>query len=172
MDGALAKLVTLDIDYSWHVSLSSLTTVLASGAAPLIRSFYFNATGCNEEDLDSIADMLEARALIPACPGFECIDGKKRHWFDQDATETHVRLLCTLLPPVKELPPITWIHCFEDSFIDMKPQYLTRIEVWFWIEESLSGTFPSTVLKAAPALESVVLFHRPGEETPLASGNE
>lgn len=71
VDGALAKLVTLHIDYTLSPgSLPNLTAVLAGGAAPLLRRFHFNTAVSNEEDMESIADMVEARARIPACPGF------------------------------------------------------------------------------------------------------
>lgn len=122
VDGALAKLVTLDIDYTLSPgSLPSLTTVLADGAAPLLQHFYFNATDCTEDDPESIADMVEARARIPACPGFECIDGKGDDWFDDATLETRIRLLHALLPSVKELPLFTWVPALEAPFIVFNP---------------------------------------------------
>ena len=66
--------------------------------------------------------MVEARARIPACPGFEYIDDEKRYWFDQVTQETQIRLLSALLPSIKYLPTFTWDDDLEACFIEMKPQ--------------------------------------------------
>lgn len=113
--------------------------------------------------------MVEARARIAACPGFECVDGMGDRWFDHATLETRIRLLRALLPSATELPSFTWDDDLEACSIEVKPQHLTRIEVWFNEEWSEVSTFSSKVLEAAPALETVAFRHHTHkDETQLA----
>lgn len=91
VDGALPKLDIFEIDYILsHGSLLILTTVLAGGAAPLLRRFHFNATACTQKDVISIADMVDARARISACPRFVGIGAEERRWLDRFPLETQI----------------------------------------------------------------------------------
>lgn len=81
--------------------------------------------------------------------------------------ETRVRLL----PSIKELPFFVWDHVLEAHFTEVKPQYLTRINVWFseeWVEARAS-TFSSKVLEAAPVLEALTFYHNSEGAKPLSS---
>ena len=61
--------------------MSTLTRALAGGAAPSLQYFYFNEGRLNEDDVSSLADMVEARARIPECKGLKHIDGNHEIWF-------------------------------------------------------------------------------------------
>lgn len=155
-DGALPKLRILVLSFVLQPGgLSKLPKALAGGTAPLLQKFLFNATECNEDDLASIADMLEARALIPSCKILESLEGiGNDHWFDDATLETKIRLLRALLPIAKELPAFTWENAFEACFLQAPALYLTCIEVAF---EDDRGFFSWRMLEAAPALVTIVM---------------
>jgi len=125
------------------------------GAAPLLQKFHSDASDCNEDDQDSIADMLETRALIPSCKKFESLEGiGNDHWFDEATLETEIRLLRAMLPFTKVLPALTWESAFEPCFIEAPAPYLTRIEVAL---QGDRGVFSWKVFEAAPALVSILI---------------
>jgi hypothetical protein len=64
--------------------LSKLAKALAGGTAPLLQKFHFDANECNQGDLDSIADMLQARTLISSYKMLESVEGiGNDDWFDE-----------------------------------------------------------------------------------------
>lgn len=50
--------------------MSTLTKVLAGGVAPSFEQFYFNEGGFNEDDMISLAHMVETRARVAGCKKF------------------------------------------------------------------------------------------------------
>lgn len=151
---ALPRLKTL----SFHCvlpprGLAKLARALAGGAAPLLQKFYFDKTECDEDDLDSIAGMLEARANIPGCKGFEYSDGNDG-WFDEAPLQIQIRLLRSLLPSVRELPEFLWSSDFEHCFLDVQAPYLTDFNVCF---KEDGGVFSWRVLAALSEIERATL---------------
>jgi len=64
-----------DVDYK--LSPGHMFT-LTSGIAPSLEKFYFNERRFNEDDVSSLADMVEARARIPECKGLSTLTGMAR----------------------------------------------------------------------------------------------
>jgi hypothetical protein len=155
-DGALPKLRVLVIACALPPGgLSKLAIALAGGTAPSLRIFHFDATECNEDDLGSIADMLESRALIPSCKKLDSLVGLGNdHCFDEATLETEIRLLRALLPFTKALPAFAWGNSFEACFLEAPAPYLTCIEVAL---QGDVGVFSWRVLEAAPALVSILI---------------
>lgn len=106
-DGNLPALTTLELNFKL------LARALTGGAAPRLQRFSFNETGCTENDVNSITDMVEAHARIPGCNSFTYLDsnfdesGEDSVWFDQASIATRIRLLRALLPSVEDLPRMT-----------------------------------------------------------------
>jgi hypothetical protein len=110
-NGALPMLKRLSVGCPLTFgSISKLARALAAGTAPEVQELCFDTrlkrvdeSGPNGEDLDSIADMLEARARIPGCKKLQYL-GMNYNCFDRASLATQLRLLRLLLPSVKTLP--------------------------------------------------------------------
>jgi hypothetical protein len=125
---------------------------LARGISPLLHPLALprNGNAFDESGVDSIADMLEARAAMPSCKRFTCIE-EMATWFNCASLTTQIRLLRVLLPSVTTLSQCWWKQAFEPSFRVTQALYLTDLE--FWFDEGDETIFPWNVFEAVPALE-------------------
>ena len=132
MDGALTSLRIRDVAYKLSPGhMFTLTRVLANGIAPSLEKFYFHERGFNEDDVSSLADMVEARARIPECKGLKHIDGNGEVWFDKASLATRVRLLRALLPFAAYLSIFTGRLDFEACFCEVQAPHLTTFHINF-----------------------------------------
>lgn len=106
------------------------------------------------DEIDSVADMLEARAHIPTCKRLECLE--LNCWFDRASLAARGRLLRVLLPSVVELQTVTWNRAFESCFLEARAPYLKCVIIFL---ENEQVTFSWNMLAAAPALASVNIFN-------------
>lgn len=56
--------------------MSTMNCCLAGGVAPSLEEFFFDEGEFSEDEVISLAGMVEARARIPGCKGLERIDGQ------------------------------------------------------------------------------------------------
>lgn len=126
---------------------------LASGAAPSLRSLDICAHR-KEEDMEALATMLEARAQLPACRGFEKFI-KGLIWA---STETRCRMLRVLLPSMTELYTRKWEDSDAPGFQETRPPLL-RWSVY--VDEAVPSV---AVWEAVPVLEE--LTYGPANEEP------
>ena len=129
VDGALAKLRTLQVYGTLPGGIPVMARVLAGGAAPVLRRFFFDDTGSTEGDMLFLADIIEARARIPGCERLQVIDGKNRNWLDEVPRPTRIRLLRALLPTSIKLPFFTWCRALQACFCERQAPYLTTLDV-------------------------------------------
>lgn len=128
-------------------ALSRLAKSLIHGAAPqlqILNFFFANATG---EDMDSVADMLEACARIPGCARLERFEGI--HWDRHVSVDALPRILCALLPSIRELIYFDWSDAFEPCFREVQAPHLTSMEVSL---KGSGGVLSWNVFEAVPAL--------------------
>lgn len=139
-DEALPALKELDVGYLAPGGISKLARALARGTAPQLQILYFCLANATCENMDSIADMLEARARIPGCARLERFEGI--HWDRNVSVETLPRILRALLPPIVEFIYFDWSDAFEPCFREVQAPYLTSMEVSL---EGNRGVFSSKV---------------------------
>ncbi len=101
-----------------------------------------------EEEVESLIAMLEARAQRPACRGLEKLEAANLTGSGiPEAPRT--RLLRTLLPSVKELDDFEWDNACETSFVEIPPPRLKKLSVCGTLIPSVAA------LEAMPALEKM-----------------
>lgn len=158
--GALLVLRTLHIDCPLNPGgLSMLARALMGGTSPQLQKLRFDSSKADDNDMNDIAIMIEARAGIPGCQRLESVEGENEAWFDRRSREVRIRLLRALLPSVNELPPLTWHASFEACFCESQWPFVTRLEV-FLDEESFEAdmtVFSSDVLASMPSIVTIKL---------------
>lgn len=130
-----------------------LARTLAGGAAPLLRAFDIEGMTLVEQDMDSLAAMLEARANISGCEGLDSFDVND-DWFEDASLATAARILRTLLPSVNNIPFLFWHHAFEPCFRDIQAPFLTAFEVT--LDPGEDG-FSWRVFEALLAVQSIMV---------------
>ena len=149
VDGALPALRCLTLDcIVTPGDLSRLMRALTGGTAPLLRHLSLTVDGVIDSDMESIADMLEARVRIPGCNRLESFKWDS-NWFDRASLTTRIRLLQVLLPSVMTLEKYTWNEAFEICFLEVQPPRLTELKV---LLEDEGNVFSSDVLETIPAV--------------------
>jgi hypothetical protein len=90
VEGALAALRDLRIDFPLAPGgLAKLTGALKGGAAPLLERLYILL---NEEDMEFVLAMLEARSNVPGCARLKRFEGgKDSTWFDNSSAAMQIR---------------------------------------------------------------------------------
>jgi len=117
----------------------------------LLKHLHIGFLKENDEDLSSLADMVEARARIPGCQGLKTFETREG-WLDRGSLATRVRLLRVLLPSLQELAFFIWDSAFHPCFIETQPQYLEALRVYALDDASV----PSRgVLESAPMLKEI-----------------
>ena len=102
IDGALPVLAVMSVlCYLGPGGIPRLARALANGTAPQLQDFHIE--NCENNDLEALADMMEARARFPSCKGLKVFDAGP-YWFEDALPGTRIRLLRALLPSVKYLP--------------------------------------------------------------------
>lgn len=119
MGGTLPALSVLTIACNMASGgFSKLARALAGGNAPQLQHFRMYVSG-PDNDMASIADMLEARPRIPRCMRLKSFVSWD-DWHDLASVETRIRLLRALLPSVEELPRFKWNQALESCFLRRK----------------------------------------------------
>lgn len=122
VDGALPALKTFDIILPNTPSfLLKLARALMGGAVPLLEHWNLRQRSVTGEDMNTLADMLEARAGIPNCQRLQTFDANFGSWLDNASPDTQIRLLRALLPSLKELGKFQWNAAFDPCFRDVRP---------------------------------------------------
>lgn len=154
-DGALPGLKSFVVECDWPThGVPKLARALAGGTSPLLK--HLSLRWGDDDDLDSLADMLEARASIPGCKGLESLDFPELDdWFDEVPSTTRFRLLRAMLPNVKRLPRLTWESEFELCFREVQAPYLTALSLWLDEEEEGQTVFSDNMLDSVPALVKI-----------------
>jgi len=147
MDGALPALRTLYVDCaSTPGALSKMAKALAGGTSPLLKELCLFWDDVSDNDIEIIANMLEARASIPGCKRLDYFEGNGG-CFNEAPLAIQIRLLHTLLPSIKKLPIFLWSPAFEPCFLDVHAPCLTRLDICF---EDDGSAFSANVLPPAP----------------------
>jgi hypothetical protein len=113
VEGALAALTYLRIDFPLRPSKpAKLTGALKGGAAPHLEhlSILLN----EEEDMEFVVAMLEARTKVPCCTSLKRFEGgKDSTWFDNASVAMQIRFWQILLWSMEELWELQWNPAFE-----------------------------------------------------------
>lgn len=135
--------------------MPKLARALTSGTAPLFQRLSLSLQGRKiDKAMESVADMLEARARIPGCKRLVCFESfEKDAWHASFSLDARLRLLSALLPSVTALQYFRWNDAFESCFCEVQAQCLTAID--FRLLNYGGGGFSWKLFKAAPALTNV-----------------
>lgn len=149
MKGALPALKRLDWLIKYDDSLE-LARALSTGTVLLLRQLNLLSFPVTEEGLNSLSDMLDARARILGCQRLNLIHPANHKWLDYGSLATRIRLWSAVLPATEQLPLFTWNTQFEPCFRDLRPSFTS-----LHLRIPNDGTFPSSnVLETMPALKT------------------
>lgn len=127
-----------------------LTEALTSGAAPSLCRLHLPDTTFNDDGLDALVAMVEARAARrPACRGLESVEGGG---FWGGSEQSRIRLTCALLPSLTDIRiGGWWEHIFDACFVSVQPPQLKNLEIDFMENNEVPPS--AEILEAMPALE-------------------
>lgn len=156
VEGALPALRSLTIGFPLTPGVpAKLARALARGAAPALQHLNFQFLVENDEDLNPLADMVEARARLAGCCRLQTFEANKI-WLEYGSLPTRTRLLRALLPSLHKLSPFTWNPAFDSCFIDTRPPCLETLRVYAVDDASV----PSRgVLESVPLLSEFGIWH-------------
>lgn len=152
MEGALPALKTLTVDFPLTPGVTSmLARALRKGAIPALQHLQIGFLRETDEDLSSLADMVEARVKIHGCQGLKTFVTREG-WLDHGSLSTRVRSLRALLPSLHELAFFIWDSAYHPCFIETRPQYLEALRVHALDDAS---TPSRGLLESAPMLKEI-----------------
>lgn len=138
-------------------AIKLLAEALISGAAPSLRHLGLDFCDFEDEDVEALATMLEARAQNPDCRASEKVD---RYVFIGGSDELSDRVMRALLPSLTELKLEYWNDTYdrnESRFTSVRPPQLKRLEIQFDDNQEGRIAVPPSVamLESMPALDSL-----------------